>query len=102
MPQAHAPKYVALTLVTAVGQEIPVTGTSFTIGRQFDCHYRPDSVQISRRHTLLSHEPEGWFAEDMGSAMGTFHNQRPLTGRQRLADGDELMVADVKLRVRLR
>ncbi|GMU06534.1 FHA domain-containing protein [Corallococcus caeni] len=100
MPQA--PKYVALTLVTAVGQEIPVTGTSFTIGRLFDCHYRPDSVQVSRRHTLLTHEPEGWFAEDMGSAMGTFLNQRPLTDRQRLADGDELMVADVKLRIRLR
>lgn len=96
------PKHVALYLVAANGQETPVTGTSFIIGRQFDCHFRPDSGLISRRQTLILREAEGYFVEDLGSAMGTWLNEQIVHGRTLLRDGDELRLADVKLRVRLR
>ncbi len=45
-----------------------------TIGRAPECDVVVDSPLVSRRHTRLTREQDGWLVEDLGSANGTFIN----------------------------
>ncbi|WP_375760583.1 FHA domain-containing protein [Corallococcus exercitus] len=99
-PQPTAPPQ--LVLLTEKGEEVPVTGTSFLIGRSRVCDFQPDSASLSPRHALLQREADGWTVEDQGSARGSWLNQKPLSGRVRISDGDELVLGLAKLILRLR
>ncbi len=58
------------------GQEVPVPGPKFFIGRAEDCDLRPQSDLISRHHCALLVE-DGYVAvRDFGSKNGTFVNDQ--------------------------
>ncbi|MFE8595390.1 FHA domain-containing protein [Archangium violaceum] len=102
MSEASQRKYTELHLVTATGEEIPVTGNSFTIGRSGDCHFQPASILISRRHALILRESDGDYLQDWASTSGIWLGNERLVGRHKLREGDEFRLADVMLRVRFR
>ena len=75
-----------------VGQEVPVKGPRFFIGRTEDCHLRPRSDLISRHHCVILAE-EGFLAvRDFGSKNGTYINDQRVTGETELKNGDHLRI----------
>ena len=70
------------------------------IGRDPAVEYSIDDPTVSRRHAELVRSADGWRLRDLGSANGTFVNNRPLDQRPvLLADGDQLRLGHLHLRV---
>jgi predicted component of type VI protein secretion system len=81
------------------GQEIPVHGKKFMIGRAEDCNMRPGSELISRHHCVLLVE-DGYLAvRDFGSKNGTYVNQERVVGERELKAGDRLTVGPLQFEI---
>jgi hypothetical protein len=70
------------------GQIYPITGDSFTIGREFDNDLSLDALQVSRHHVRLTRQDERIVVEDLQSANGTLINGEPLLAPRFLQSGD--------------
>lgn len=70
------------------------------IGRAPELDLRIRGASISRQHARLEQRGGEWFVVDLGSSNGTRVGGRVI-GEARLEDGDEFLVGDVELRVRL-
>lgn len=76
------------------GRNFAVVGT-MTIGRQSDCGIPIQAEEISRQHARLQVTTEGVMVEDLGSANGTWINDKRVhTGM--LTPGDELRLDTVR------
>jgi pSer/pThr/pTyr-binding forkhead associated (FHA) protein len=79
---------------TTFGRNFALTGT-MTIGRQSDCGIPIQAEEISRQHARLQVTAEGVMVEDLGSANGTWINDKRVhTGM--LKAGDELRLDTVR------
>lgn len=89
------PKFV-LRGVSGVtfGKVFPVQAMT-VIGRQSDCEISIPSEEVSRRHAELKLTPDGIMVEDLGSANGTYVNDRRVT-RQLMKPGDELRLDTIR------
>jgi pSer/pThr/pTyr-binding forkhead associated (FHA) protein len=83
------------------GKEIPIRLSQFLIGRDADCHLRPASPLISKRHCAILLRDEKAFIRDFGSTNGTILNQAPLQGEAELNDGDMLKVGPLAFQVKI-
>ena len=54
---------------------------------------------ISAEHARVSRAGRAWSVTDLGSTNGTLVNDTPVDGRKQLAEGDELVLGTVRLRV---
>jgi pSer/pThr/pTyr-binding forkhead associated (FHA) protein len=70
------------------GKVFPLTGVT-VIGRAPECDISIPTDEISRRHAELRVSQDGVMVEDLGSANGTYVNDRRVT-RELLKHGDEL------------
>lgn len=84
-----------------VGQEIPVSGPKFFIGRGKDCQLRPHSDQVSRHHCVILVQAGRVAVRDLGSRNGTFVNGQPVKDEHELKMGDHLNVGPLDFEVRL-
>jgi pSer/pThr/pTyr-binding forkhead associated (FHA) protein len=75
-----------------VGQEIPISRDQFVIGRGEDCHLRPASDLISRRHCAIAIRDQAVVVEEFGSKNGTFLNDERVEGQRQARSGDRLKV----------
>jgi serine phosphatase RsbU (regulator of sigma subunit)/pSer/pThr/pTyr-binding forkhead associated (FHA) protein len=75
-----------------VGTEFPLKEAPSIIGRLEEADIHLPSRGVSRRHAQIWPEAGAYFIEDLGSHHGTLVNGRPLAGRQRLQDGDQVTV----------
>lgn len=89
------PRYVLRGVSgTTFGKTFPLFGT-VTVGRQSDCDISVPGEEISRHHAKLQVMPDGIAVEDMGSANGTFINDKRIhTGM--LKPGEELRLDTVR------
>ncbi len=79
---------------TTFGRNFALMG-SMTIGRQSDCGIPIQAEEISRHHARLQVTAEGVMVEDLGSANGTWINDKRVhTGM--LSPGDELRLDTVR------
>lgn len=78
------------------GDEFPLTGDKFTIGRSPDADAFLDDVTVSRNHALLVKRRDGLYVDDLGSLNGTYVNRRRIESHM-LANGDELQIGKYKL-----
>ncbi|HMM66944.1 MAG TPA: FHA domain-containing protein [Dokdonella sp.] len=79
---------------TTFGRNFALVGT-MTIGRQSDCGIPIQAEEISRHHARLQVTAEGVMVEDLGSANGTWINDKRVhTGM--LTPGDELRLDTVR------
>ena len=85
----------------SVGQEIPVRGKKFFIGRAEDCQLRPGSDLISRHHCVLLVEDGYIGVRDFGSKNGTFINDERVVGERELKPGDRLTVGPLRFEVHI-
>lgn len=95
------------------GKEFPLDADEINIGRwDADNGIFPDvdldaddpEAKVSRRHARILRENNQFLIEDLGSTNGTFVNRgrRLLPGsRQRLEDGDEIIVGKTFLRFKI-
>jgi len=83
------------------GEELPVAGPKFYIGRAEDCQLRPHSDLVSRHHCVLIVEEAYVSVRDFGSKNGTVVNDETVKGELELKDGDRLKIGDLELEVRL-
>lgn len=83
------------------GQEVPVKGPKFLIGRAEDCQLRPRSDLVSRQHCAILVE-EGFVAvRDFDSSNGTYVNGERIKGERPLKTGDRLQVGQLEFEVQL-
>jgi pSer/pThr/pTyr-binding forkhead associated (FHA) protein len=89
------PKFLLRGLSGAVFSKVyPVTGP-IVIGRAAECDISVPADEMSRRHAMLKPTPEGLSVEDLGSANGTFVNDKRVQ-QGFLAPGDELRLDAVR------
>jgi len=74
------------------GQELPVGGARFVIGRGDGCQLRAKSQAIAERHCELELAPGLVRLHDLGSSQGTFVNDQRVSGSRDLKIGDQLRV----------
>ncbi len=67
------------------------------IGRLADCDVCIDHTGVSREHARLFRENGSYYLEDMKSRNGTFLNDRQITEKTLLREGDLLRFCDVEL-----
>ncbi len=78
------------------GQQIPVPGPKFLIGRAEDCQLRPRSDLISRYHCVIMAEDGLVTVRDFGSKNFTYVNDERLIGECELKPGDRLKVGPLE------
>lgn len=83
------------------GKEILIQVPQFLVGRAEGCHLRPTTQQVSPRHCAVLSEEGKAFVQDLGSATGTFVNQKKVVGRQELKTGDRLKIGPLEFEVQL-
>jgi pSer/pThr/pTyr-binding forkhead associated (FHA) protein len=94
-------KLVVLTEGKWEGKTIPITLSQFLIGRDPQCHLRPASPIISKRHCAFLTRKDKVFVRDFDSTNGTVVNDQAIKGEVELKDGDRVTVGPISFRVQL-
>lgn len=68
------------------------------VGRDPDADIFLDNVGVSREHAKFERTPSGYVVEDLGSANGTFLNDKPVQ-RNLLNDDDVVQIGKYSLRI---
>jgi pSer/pThr/pTyr-binding forkhead associated (FHA) protein len=74
------------------GRVIPLATKKFLIGREQDCHLRPNSELVSRHHCVFTVDDFSVHVRDLGSTNGTFVNDHRVRGEVLLNSGDRIRV----------
>ncbi len=69
--------------------------STLVLGRGADPDLSLHHSTVSRRHAQLSPTAEGWMVVDLGSANGSYLNERPLLAPTLIRDGDELRLGAI-------
>ena len=83
------------------GQVIPVNPRRFLIGRESDCHLRPNSELVSRHHCVFSVDEYSVRLKDLGSTNGTTVNGERIRKEVTLVAGDRVVVGNLEFEFRL-
>jgi len=81
------------------GREIAVTVPEFLIGRGEECHLRPRSEAVSRRHCEIKIESNQIRISDLKSKNGTLVNGQPIEGTLVLQPGDQIQVGPLEFQL---
>ncbi len=83
------------------GHVLPITLSQFVVGRDPQCHLRPASPMISKRHCALLQREGKAFIRDFGSTNGTFLNDQPVKDEVELHHNDRLKIGPLLFEVHL-
>jgi pSer/pThr/pTyr-binding forkhead associated (FHA) protein len=83
------------------GMNIPITLSQFLIGRDPQCHLRPASALISKRHCAVLVRNGKVFVRDFDSTNGTFVNDEPVKGEVEVQHQDRLKVGPLSFVVQV-
>ncbi|MGF1577916.1 MAG: FHA domain-containing protein [Gemmataceae bacterium] len=92
---------IVLSAGKAEGHKLPIPLAQFLIGRDPQCHLRPVSELISKRHCAIMQKGEQAFVRDFGSLNGTFVNNEKVEGQRELKHDDELKAGPLLFRVEI-
>jgi pSer/pThr/pTyr-binding forkhead associated (FHA) protein len=92
---------IVLTEGKSAGKVIPITLSQFVIGRDPQCHLRPASAAISKRHCALLVRNGKVFVRDFDSTNGTFVNDQPVKGEVELHHDDRLRMGPLLFGVKV-
>lgn len=74
------------------GSAIPLPEGKFLVGREEDCHLRPNSEMVSRHHCVFTVDEFTCRLRDLGSTNGTFVNGERIRGAVLLKNGDRVSI----------
>src|SRR3954453_21117558 len=83
------------------GKTIEVKLPQFLVGRDPQCHLRPASALISKRHCALIQRDGKAFVRDFGSTNGTYVNDERVEGERELKNEDRLKIGPIMFAVQL-
>ncbi len=83
------------------GHVLPITLSQFVVGRDPQCHLRPASPMISKRHCALLQRDGKAYIRDFGSTNGTFLNDQPVKDEVELHHSDRLKIGPLLFEVHL-
>jgi predicted component of type VI protein secretion system len=92
-------RLVVLTPGKTEGKVIPITLSQFVIGRDPQCHLRPASAVISKRHCALLVREGNVYVRDFDSTNGTFINDQAIKGEVQLNHNDRLKIGPLLFNV---
>lgn len=92
---------VVLTPGPNQGKVLEIKLSQFVIGRDPQCHLRPASPMISKRHCALIQRETKAFVRDFDSTNGTFVNNAPVKGEVELNNNDQLKLGPLTFSVLL-
>jgi predicted component of type VI protein secretion system len=92
---------VVLTPGPNQGKVLEIKLTQFVVGRDPQCHLRPASPMISKRHCALLQREGKAFVRDFDSTNGTFVNNVQIKGEVELHDGDQLKMGPLLFKVKV-
>src|SRR6185295_6651213 len=92
---------LVLTSGKQEGKSLEVKLPQFLVGRDPQCHLRPASPLISKRHCAVIQRDGKVFIRDFGSTNGTFVNDDPVEGERELHHDDNLKVGPIAFTVRI-
>jgi pSer/pThr/pTyr-binding forkhead associated (FHA) protein len=92
---------VVLTAGKQEGKVLPITLSQFLIGRDPQCHLRPASASISKRHCALIVKEGKAFVRDFDSTNGTFLNGQPVKGEVEVKHDDRLRVGPLEFALQI-
>lgn len=84
---------------SGAGKEVKIPTPKCLIGRGDDCHMRPKSDAISRRHCVIFVKSGKVFIRDLKSSNGTFVNSKRVQKDLALKSGDKLQVGPLAFEV---
>jgi pSer/pThr/pTyr-binding forkhead associated (FHA) protein len=90
---------VVLTPGANQGKVLEIKLSQFLIGRDPQCHLRPASPMISKRHCALLQREGKAFVRDFDSTNGTFVNNVQIKGEVELHNGDQLKLGPLLFKV---
>src|SRR6185437_3469589 len=90
---------VVLTPGPNQGKLLEIKLSQFVVGRDPQCHLRPASPMISKRHCALLQRDGKAFVRDFDSTNGTFVNNAQIKGEVELHDGDRLKIGPLLFKV---
>jgi pSer/pThr/pTyr-binding forkhead associated (FHA) protein len=74
------------------GREVIIPVAEFLIGRGEECHLRPRSDAISRRHCVIAVSDKQVELRDLGSKNGSYVNGQRVEGTRVLQSGDQVTI----------
>jgi pSer/pThr/pTyr-binding forkhead associated (FHA) protein len=92
---------VVLTPGPNQGKVLEIKLSQFVVGRDPQCHLRPASPMISKRHCAVLQREGKAFVRDFDSTNGTFVNNDQVKGEVELHHGDQLKMGPLLFEVRL-
>jgi len=84
------------------GKSIPLSTKKFLVGREQDCHLRPNSDMVSRHHCVFLIDDYSVRLRDLGSTNGTRVNGEALRGETMLKSGDHIGIGKMELELVVR
>lgn len=84
------------------GSLIPLPAGKFLIGREEDCHLRPNSDTVSRHHCVFTVDDFTVRLRDLGSTNGTMVNGERIRGGVMLNPGDIVSIGKIEFEVQIR
>jgi pSer/pThr/pTyr-binding forkhead associated (FHA) protein len=83
------------------GKLIEIKLPQFLVGRDPQCHLRPASPLISKRHCVLIQRDGKAFIRDFDSTNGSFVNDEAIKGERELHHNDQLKIGPIAFTVQL-
>ncbi len=84
------------------GKAIPLNTKRFLVGREQDCHLRPNSDSVSRHHCVFVIDDYTVRLRDLGSTNGTRVNGELIRHETVLKDGDQIHIGKLHLELTAR
>jgi len=84
------------------GKTIPLNVRQFLIGREQDCHLRPNSDLVSRHHCVFTVDDFTVRLRDLGSTNGTYVNGERIQGQVVLKPGDHVSIGKLSFEIVVR
>ncbi len=81
------------------GRSIPINTKKFLVGREQDCHLRPNNDLVSRHHCVFLVDEFTVRLRDLGSTNGTRVNGDLVRNERVLEDGDRITIGKLELEI---
>lgn len=92
---------LVLTAGKQAGKKLEIKVSPFLIGRDPECHLRPASPLISKKHCAFTQRGGKVYIQDFESTNGTLVNGEPIAGECELKDKDRVKIGPIELEVAL-
>jgi len=90
---------LVLTAGKQAGKKLEIKVSPFLIGRDPECHLRPASPLISKKHCAFTQRGGKVYIQDFESTNGTLVNGEPIDGECELKNNDKIKVGPIEFEV---